>query len=64
MILTTGFGDYEVICDKCWKVARYDKDEWEVFLQDLKDDGWKKRRINGAWKHYCPKCGKTVEDEE
>jgi len=64
MILENGFGDYEVICDKCGEVALYDKEEWEIFLQDLKDDGWKKQKASGKWKRYCPKCGKNIEDEE
>jgi len=24
-------------------------------------EGWKKRLVDGEWKHFCPECGEVKE---
>ena len=43
-----------VICDNCGIGQEcYD---WADAMDFMNEEGWKKRLVDGEWKHYCPEC--------
>ena len=48
---------FEVSCSFCNEYTFVDTDgDWATMLEDIKQDGWKIRKINDDWKHMCPAC--------
>jgi len=45
---------YMVVCDNCGEGAEVDT--WDEVLEYIKEEGWKKRLVDGEFKHYCPEC--------
>jgi len=50
------------ICDNCGegKVC----DSWADAIVFMYEEGWKKKLVDGEWKHYCPECVGRVEKNE
>ena len=46
------------ICDNCGQGQVCDS--WVEVIDFMNYEGWKKRLVDGEWKHYCPEC---VESE-
>ena len=42
------------ICDNCGEGQECDS--WAEVIDFMNEEGWKKRLIDGEWKHYCPEC--------
>lgn len=42
-------------CDLCCIQEEYDGDFYEI-VEQMKDDGWKIRKVDGDWQHVCPAC--------
>ena len=40
------------ICGECEPIGRYLMDT----LEELANDGWTKKKVNGDWENYCPEC--------
>ncbi len=57
MIDKLGWDEYEVICDgeDCGEFLQVDGDFYDV-LNEIKDHGWKSRKIRDEWQHFCPNC--------
>ena len=45
------------ICDNCGKGQVFDS--WADVIVFMNEEGWKKRLVDGEWKHYCPECVKA-----
>jgi len=45
---------YMVICDNCGTGQEYDS--WADVMDFMNEEGWKKRLVDGEFKHYCPEC--------
>jgi hypothetical protein len=58
MIEKGTFG-YEVMCEgkDCSESLSIDVESFPELLEAMKEEGWKNRRINGTWMHFCPNCG-------
>ena len=46
--------NYMVICDNCGD--GYECDSWADAMEFMLEEGWKKKLVDGEWKHYCPEC--------
>jgi hypothetical protein len=46
-----------VICDNCGEGQVCDS--WVDAIDFMNYEGWKKRLVDGEWKHYCPECVKA-----
>jgi len=45
---------YMVICDNCGTGQEFDS--WSDVMDFMNEEGWKKRLVDGEWKHFCPEC--------
>ena len=45
---------YMVTCDNCG--TGQECDSWAEVMDFMNYGGWKKRLVDGEWKHYCPEC--------
>ena len=54
---------YMVICDNCGD--GYECDSWADAMEFMLEEGWKKKLVDGEWKHYCSECQKSeaIENE-
>jgi len=55
---------YEMECNSCYEllcVESYNetRENFMDAISHAKDEGWKIKKVNGRWKHYCPSCTKT-----
>jgi len=50
---------YMAICDNCG--TGQECDSWADAIDFMNEEGWKKKLVDGEWKHYCPEC---VESEK
>ena len=48
---------YMAICDNCGTGQECDR--WADVMDFMNEEGWKKRLVDGEWKHYCPECVKA-----
>ena len=46
--------NYMVICDNCG--TGQECDNWAEVMDFMNEEGWKKKLIDGEFKHYCPEC--------
>ena len=49
---------YMVTCDNCG--TGQECDNWADAIDFMNYEGWKKRLVDGEWKHYCPECVKAI----
>jgi len=54
MIETIYKNKKEVICDNCGE--GFECNSFQEALEIMKSEGWTKRIIDGAWKHFCAEC--------
>lgn len=48
---------YEIVCDQCETEHLFDHvDGWQDFMQQMRDEGWRSRKVGEDWRHYCPDC--------
>ena len=52
---------YEMECNSCHEVLYIEsynetQEDFMDAISHAKDEGWKTRRVNGIWKHYCSCC--------
>ena len=47
---------YMAICDNCG--TGQECDNWADAIDFMNEEGWKKKLVDGEWKHYCPECQK------
>lgn len=49
--------EYEVFCDRCSfsQVFKYNGD-WEEFLYQASQAGWKFWKVDDNWEHICEDC--------
>ena len=45
---------YMVICDNCG--TGQECDSWAEVIDFMNEEGWKKKLVDGEWKHFCPEC--------
>ncbi len=45
---------YMVTCDNCG--TGQECDNWAEVMDFMNEEGWKKRLVDGEFKHYCPEC--------
>ena len=45
---------YMVICDNCG--TGQECDSWAEVIDFMNYEGWKKKLVDGEFKHYCPEC--------
>ena len=50
---------YMVICDNCGD--GYECDSWSDVMDFMNYEGWKKRLVDGEFKHYCLECVEVKE---
>ena len=43
-----------VICDNCGEGRVCDT--WADAIDFMNEEGWKKKLVDGEFKHYCPEC--------
>jgi len=43
-----------VNCDNCG--TGQECDSWSDVMDFMNYEGWKKKLVDGEWKHYCPEC--------
>ena len=48
-----------VICDNCG--TGQECDNWAEAIDFMNEEGWKKKLVDGEWKHFCPECGEVKE---
>lgn len=52
-------GELIAECDNCGESSDcYFRggDDWHEFIAELKEKGWRIRKDDDEWKHYCPDC--------
>lgn len=57
-------GKMQIVCDDCGEGFRaangrpglYEQDEFDVMIEDAKDNGWLLSRESKEWAHTCPDC--------
>jgi len=45
---------YMAICDNCG--TGQECDNWAEVIDFMNEEGWRKKLVDGEWKHYCPEC--------
>lgn len=50
---------YMVVCDNCGDGKECEN--WTEVLEFMREEGWKKRLVDGEWKHYCPECNYSMD---
>ncbi len=46
--------NYMVTCDNCG--TGQECYNWADVMEFMREEGWKKKLVDGEWKHYCPEC--------
>lgn len=44
----------QVTCDNCGE--GFEADSWEDAQDKMKQSGWKTKRVDDEWVHYCEEC--------
>ena len=50
--------NYMAICDNCG--TGQECDNWADVMEFMREEGWKKKLVDGEWKHYCPECNYSI----
>jgi len=50
------FENYTAFCDRCSFDKFFDFSTWNEVIQEMKNDGWRIRKVDGDWEHLCPTC--------
>ena len=52
-------GELMAECDGCGEEHAGGTLEWSEFIADLKLCGWRIRKVDDSWEHYCEECSAT-----
>jgi hypothetical protein len=55
-MIRTVQGELIAECTECGATSYGGTLEWTDFIEELKEDGWRIRKIDGEWFHYCEDC--------
>ena len=55
------YGGYIVTCDSCGE--GFEAATWSEVMGVMRDDGWRKKLVNGTWELYCPDCVEAEREE-
>lgn len=47
-----------ITCDNCGD--GFEADSWDEGQETMKQEGWKTKRKDGEWVHYCKECGGDI----
>jgi len=53
---------YMVTCDNCG--TGQECDSWSDVMDFMNYEGWKKKLVDGEWKHYCPECQESEVEHD
>ena len=56
------YGAKMVTCDNCG--TGFEADNWDVARAQMKDEGWRTRRVDGEWAHFCDECQEVEGGEK
>ena len=45
-------GNQYTSCDNCG--TGQECDSWAEVMEFMREEGWKKKLVDGEWKHFCP----------
>jgi hypothetical protein len=48
------YKSYQVICDNC--LEGEEVDTWDEALEFMKENEWKKKKVDGKFLNYCADC--------
>lgn len=51
-------GELTVECDDCGETQHGGTTDWQQFIQDIKNDGWRIVKDGKEWLHYCEDCAR------
>lgn len=60
MSIDKSCGFYSVTCDNCGEEMNEQFFEFDEAVRAKKAEGWKSKKINGAWEDWCPECCETT----
>ena len=49
----------QITCDSCGD--GFEVETWEEAQGMMNELGWRKKRVDGEWKHYCPECQEGIK---
>lgn len=49
-------GELQCECNDCGETHYGGTLEFQAFIADLKEQGWKTRKDDDEWQHLCPGC--------
>lgn len=55
-------GELVCECDGCGTEKYGGTLNFQMFVEDIKDEGWKIRKDNGEWCHYCESCVEEMNE--
>ena len=58
-MIRTVKGELVASCEECGEEAYGGTAEFREFVDDLKEDGWRIRKVDGEWSHTCPSCSEA-----
>lgn len=63
MTLTRHLETLSVRCDACLTIYRrtYGEADFLTMMGDIQREGWKPKKLAGAWHHTCPDCARARE---
>jgi Fe2+ or Zn2+ uptake regulation protein len=47
-----------ITCDNCGE--GFETKSWDEALEEMRAQGWQKRKVDGEYKHYCPECQQGI----
>ena len=59
MIENIRLGGKAVTCDNCGD--GFEADDWESARMIMKEQGWKTKRVNGVYQHFCADCSEEEQ---
>ena len=57
-------GLFEVSCDLCGDGDDFESGDFYGCVQDMKDEGWKIRKVGNDWEHICPECNEKIKNKK
>lgn len=53
-----GIETYRIYCDNCDFEVEFETEYGFMdIVEQMKQVGWKSRKVGKDWEHYCPGCG-------
>ena len=54
MVIRIYKNKHQASCDNCGE--GFECETWDEVLERMRDDGWRKKLIDGEWNHFCRDC--------